>query len=110
MAEMIAPKTKATTPSAPKAAAAAAGGEEVKTPEGAAAAAASTTTATTAATSSETAPSEPVVYGIEHIDELVKMSLANLAAWDPNFERRISVAKGDGRLGLPGKQFDAIHV
>jgi protein-L-isoaspartate(D-aspartate) O-methyltransferase len=52
----------------------------------------------------------PSVFGIEHIGALVAASKKSLAAWDPSYEQRIQVVQGDGRLGFPGHQYDAIHV
>jgi len=52
----------------------------------------------------------PSVFGIEHIGALVAASKKSLAAWDPSYEQRIEVVQGDGRLGFPGHQYDAIHV
>lgn len=50
------------------------------------------------------------VYGIEHIQELVDTSHANLRRWDPDWKSFIRVFKGDGRQGVKGEQFAAIHV
>ena len=51
------------------------------------------------------------VYGIEHIPELVRTSLANLRADDSQLLQRVHIKQGDGRLGLPSAApFDAIHV
>lgn len=53
------------------------------------------------------------VVGIEHIDELVKMSVRNVQADDPELisSGRIHFVVGDGRLGYPeGAPYDAIHV
>lgn len=50
------------------------------------------------------------IYGIEHIAELVTLSQDNLKKWNPHYDQFITVQKGDGRLGIPGHQFDAIHV
>jgi len=50
-----------------------------------------------------------VVVGVEHIPELAQWSKSNLersGLAKPN----IRVITGDGRLGVPGEQFDAIHV
>lgn len=123
MAEMIAPtKTKgaaAATKSAAAGAGAAAAAPSSSSVEAAAPtkAAAETAESKVAESASAAAPSSasssaptPVVYGIEHIESLVTSSLRNLRDWDSAFAERISVAKGDGRLGLPGHSFDAIHV
>jgi protein-L-isoaspartate(D-aspartate) O-methyltransferase len=52
------------------------------------------------------------VIGIDHIPELVQLSVKNLerhhAAQLQSGE--IELVVGDGRLGIPGSQFDAIHV
>uniref|UniRef100_A0A3B4ZE04 Protein-L-isoaspartate O-methyltransferase n=1 Tax=Stegastes partitus TaxID=144197 RepID=A0A3B4ZE04_9TELE len=59
-----------------------------------------------------TGPSGRVV-GIEHIDELVQMSIKNVQADDPELlsSGRIRLVVGDGRLGFPdGAPYDAIHV
>ncbi|KAF6721844.1 Protein-L-isoaspartate(D-aspartate) O-methyltransferase [Oryzias melastigma] len=59
-----------------------------------------------------TGPSGKVV-GIEHIEELVQMSLKNVQADDPVLlsSGRIRLIVGDGRLGYPdGAPYDAIHV
>lgn len=59
-----------------------------------------------------TGPSGKVV-GIEHIDELVQMSIKNVQADDPELltSGRIKLIVGDGRLGYPeGAPYDAIHV
>ncbi|KAI3367206.1 hypothetical protein L3Q82_008261 [Scortum barcoo] len=59
-----------------------------------------------------TGPSGKVV-GIEHIDELVQMSIKNVQADDPELltSGRIKLLVGDGRLGCPeGAPYDAIHV
>ena len=93
MAEMVAPRKA-------KAGAAAAAAAETKVEEGKQAAAAGPASVSVG----------PLVYGIEHIDPLVAMSQANLGAWDPEYGARIFVAKGDGRLGIAGQSFDAIHV
>ncbi|CAI5696477.1 unnamed protein product [Oreochromis niloticus] len=53
------------------------------------------------------------VVGIEHIDELVQMSIKNVQADDPELlsSGRIKLVVGDGRLGYPdGAPYDAIHV
>lgn len=53
------------------------------------------------------------VVGIEHIDELVKMSAKNVQADDPELisSGRIRFVVADGRLGYPeGAPYDAIHV
>lgn len=53
------------------------------------------------------------VVGIEHIDELVKMSVKNVQADDPDLisSGRIRFVVADGRLGYPeGAPYDAIHV
>lgn len=53
------------------------------------------------------------VVGIEHIDELVKMSVRNVQADDPDLisSGRIRFVVTDGRLGYPeGAPYDAIHV
>uniref|UniRef100_H3DIX2 Protein-L-isoaspartate O-methyltransferase n=2 Tax=Tetraodon nigroviridis TaxID=99883 RepID=H3DIX2_TETNG len=59
-----------------------------------------------------TGPSGRVV-GIEHINQLVEMSLKNVQADDPELltSGRIKLVVGDGRLGFPeGAPYDAIHV
>ncbi|XP_037550841.1 l-isoaspartyl protein carboxyl methyltransferase, like isoform X3 [Nematolebias whitei] len=59
-----------------------------------------------------TGPSGRVV-GIEHIDELVQMSIKNVQADDPELlsSGRVRFIVGDGRLGFPdGAPYDAIHV
>lgn len=59
-----------------------------------------------------TGPSGRVV-GIEHINQLVEMSLKNVKADDPELlaSGRIKLVVGDGRLGFPeGAPYDAIHV
>ncbi|XP_038584302.1 l-isoaspartyl protein carboxyl methyltransferase, like isoform X3 [Micropterus salmoides] len=59
-----------------------------------------------------TGPSGRVV-GIEHIDELVQMSIKNVQADDPELltSGRIKLLVGDGRLGCTdGAPYDAIHV
>uniref|UniRef100_A0A672IH68 Protein-L-isoaspartate O-methyltransferase n=1 Tax=Salarias fasciatus TaxID=181472 RepID=A0A672IH68_SALFA len=59
-----------------------------------------------------TGPSGRVV-GIEHIDELVQMSIKHVQADDPELlsSGRIKLIVGDGRLGYPdGAPYDAIHV
>uniref|UniRef100_A0A3P9M3D2 Protein-L-isoaspartate O-methyltransferase n=1 Tax=Oryzias latipes TaxID=8090 RepID=A0A3P9M3D2_ORYLA len=53
------------------------------------------------------------VVGIEHIEELVQMSIKNVQADDPELlsSGRIRLLVGDGRLGYPeGAPYDAIHV
>lgn len=53
------------------------------------------------------------VVGIEHIDELVKMSIRNIQADDPGLisSGRVKFVVGDGRLGYAeGAPYDAIHV
>ncbi|XP_028995644.1 l-isoaspartyl protein carboxyl methyltransferase, like [Betta splendens] len=53
------------------------------------------------------------VVGIEHIDELVQMSIKNVQADDPELlsSGRIKLVVGDGRTGYPdGAPYDAIHV
>ncbi|KJE92955.1 L-isoaspartyl protein carboxyl methyltransferase [Capsaspora owczarzaki ATCC 30864] len=52
------------------------------------------------------------VVGIEHIPELVNMSLINLKRHHNEALEagRIEIVVGDGRLGISGSQFDAIHV
>lgn len=53
------------------------------------------------------------VVGIEHIDELVNLSVKNLEKDDPELlsSGRIKIVVGDGRLGYPdGAPYDAIHV
>ncbi|XP_028293588.1 l-isoaspartyl protein carboxyl methyltransferase, like isoform X1 [Gouania willdenowi] len=53
------------------------------------------------------------VVGIEHINELVEMSIRNVQADDPELlsSGRIKLIVGDGRLGYPqGAPYDAIHV
>lgn len=123
MAEMIAPtKTKGAAAAATKEAGAGAGAaaasssadaaapKAVADAESKGAEAASAASAPAAPSSSSSSAPTPVVYGIEHIQDLVSLSLRNLRDWDKNFAARISVAKGDGRLGVPGRSFDAIHV
>ncbi|XP_058472172.1 l-isoaspartyl protein carboxyl methyltransferase, like isoform X2 [Solea solea] len=59
-----------------------------------------------------TGPSGRVV-GVDHIDELVQMSMKNVRADDPDLltSGRIRLVVGDGRLGFPeGAPYDAIHV
>ena len=54
-----------------------------------------------------------IVYGIEHIPELVELSLKNISKNHKSLiEKRILlIVLGDGRLGyLPGAPYDAIHV
>lgn len=69
-------------------------------------------TAAPAAQPTSTSAVSPTVsvVGIDHIDELVTMSRANLARWDSHYTDDIVVVTGDGRQGVPGQQFDAIHV
>ncbi|KAI4900403.1 hypothetical protein NFI96_017786 [Prochilodus magdalenae] len=53
------------------------------------------------------------VVGIEHIDELVQVSVKNIQADDPELltSGRIKLVVGDGRLGYPdGAPYDVIHV
>ncbi|KAJ7351928.1 Protein-L-isoaspartate(D-aspartate) O-methyltransferase [Desmophyllum pertusum] len=53
------------------------------------------------------------VYGIDHIDQLVKDSLANIKRGNPELleKDRVKIVCGDGRKGYePGQPFDAIHV
>lgn len=53
------------------------------------------------------------VVGIEHIEELVKMSVKNVQADDPELisSGRIKFVVADGRMGYPeGAPYDAIHV
>lgn len=53
------------------------------------------------------------VVGIEHIEELVRTSVRNVQADDPELlsSGRIKLVVGDGRLGYPeGAPYDAIHV
>ncbi|KAM3870998.1 l-isoaspartyl protein carboxyl methyltransferase, like [Diretmus argenteus] len=53
------------------------------------------------------------VVGIEHIDELVRMSVKNVQSDNPELlsSGRIKLLVGDGRLGYPeGAPYDAIHV
>lgn len=53
------------------------------------------------------------VVGIDHIDELVEMSVKNVQADDPELlsSGRIRFVVADGRLGYPeGAPYDAIHV
>jgi len=98
MAEMIQPSKKKEE-------------EKMQTAGQTAAAAVSQPSSTSgAATSGSSSESGVCVWGIEHIEELVRQSKDNLARWDPNYESRIRIMKGDGRLGLAGHQFDAIHV
>uniref|UniRef100_G3P1L2 Protein-L-isoaspartate(D-aspartate) O-methyltransferase n=1 Tax=Gasterosteus aculeatus aculeatus TaxID=481459 RepID=G3P1L2_GASAC len=59
-----------------------------------------------------TGPSGKVV-GIEHIDELVQMSIKNVQADDPELltSGRIKLMVGDGRFGhSEGAPYDVIHV
>ncbi|XP_008306458.1 l-isoaspartyl protein carboxyl methyltransferase, like isoform X2 [Cynoglossus semilaevis] len=59
-----------------------------------------------------TGPSGRVV-GIEHIDELVKMSIRNVQTDEPELlsSGRVRLVVGDGRMGFPdGAPYDAIHV
>lgn len=53
------------------------------------------------------------VYGIDHIDQLVKDSLANIKRGNPELleKGRVKIVSGDGRKGYePGQPYDAIHV
>ncbi|KAF5899578.1 protein-L-isoaspartate(D-aspartate) O-methyltransferase-like isoform X1, partial [Clarias magur] len=53
------------------------------------------------------------VVGIDHIEELVRVSVRNVQADDPELltSGRIKLVVGDGRLGFPdGAPYDAIHV
>ncbi|XP_076834088.1 l-isoaspartyl protein carboxyl methyltransferase, like isoform X2 [Brachyhypopomus gauderio] len=53
------------------------------------------------------------VVGIEHIQELLQVSVRNVQADDPDLltSGRIKLVVGDGRLGFPdGAPYDAIHV
>ncbi|KAG7328186.1 hypothetical protein KOW79_008130 [Hemibagrus wyckioides] len=53
------------------------------------------------------------VVGIEHIEDLVRTSVKNVQADDPELltSGRIKLVVGDGRLGFPdGAPYDAIHV
>ena len=58
------------------------------------------------------------VYGVEHIQELVDVSIENIkndgkSAFLEDGPTSISVAQGDGRLGYPeakSNMFDCIHV
>eukprot|EP00826_Nyctotherus_ovalis_P021630 TRINITY_DN1701_c0_g1_i11.p3 TRINITY_DN1701_c0_g1~~TRINITY_DN1701_c0_g1_i11.p3 ORF type:complete len:125 (-),score=27.04 TRINITY_DN1701_c0_g1_i11:171-545(-) len=53
------------------------------------------------------------VYGIEHIDELVKQSKDNIAKHHKHFldDGSITMVAGDGRKGLPEyAPYDVIHV
>ncbi|MEQ2173107.1 Protein-L-isoaspartate(D-aspartate) O-methyltransferase [Goodea atripinnis] len=53
------------------------------------------------------------VVGIEHINELVQMSIKNVQSDDPELlsSGRIRFVFGDGRHGYPdGAPYDAIHV
>lgn len=61
------------------------------------------------------APAGFRIFGVEHVDELAQWSKLNLdsdpASKDAFAAGAISVATGDGRLGLPGEApFDVIHV
>jgi len=94
LAEMVAPKGHTGGGAASTSAAGAP--DERKTPAASASGAGSSIT--------------PSVFGIEHIGALVEASKRSLAAWDPHYEQRIHVVHGDGRLGLPGSLYHAIHV
>ncbi|XP_067017645.1 protein-L-isoaspartate(D-aspartate) O-methyltransferase-like [Acropora muricata] len=53
------------------------------------------------------------VYGVDHIDQLVKDAIANIKRGNPELleENRVKLVCGDGRKGYePGKPYDAIHV
>lgn len=52
------------------------------------------------------------LYGIEHIPELADLSIKNLKKHHQDIleSGQTTVITGDGRLGVPGQQFDAIHV
>ncbi|XP_015759785.1 PREDICTED: protein-L-isoaspartate(D-aspartate) O-methyltransferase-like [Acropora digitifera] len=53
------------------------------------------------------------VYGVDHIDQLVKDAVANIKRGNPELleENRVKLVCGDGRKGYePGKPYDAIHV
>ncbi|CAF1128666.1 unnamed protein product [Rotaria sp. Silwood1] len=53
------------------------------------------------------------VFGIEHIPELVNLSLRNIAKNGRSFldDGTLQIVLGDGRLGYPqGEPYDAIHV
>ena len=54
------------------------------------------------------------IYGIEHIPELVGMSIKNIEACMPDFLKtgKIEIKVGDGRLGWADQdvKFDVIHV
>uniref|UniRef100_A0A674MN08 Protein-L-isoaspartate O-methyltransferase n=1 Tax=Takifugu rubripes TaxID=31033 RepID=A0A674MN08_TAKRU len=53
------------------------------------------------------------VVGVEHISQLVEMSIKNVQADDPELltSGRIRLVVGDGRQGFPeGAPYDAIHV
>lgn len=59
-------------------------------------------------------PPQAKVYGIEHVPELVKLSIQNIHKGNPDLfkEGRIEIKEGDGREGWPDKgiKFDVIHV
>ena len=59
-------------------------------------------------------PPNAKVYGIEHVPELVQMSLNNIKKSNPELLKgdRIEIIQGDGREGWPNKdiKFDVIHV
>lgn len=53
------------------------------------------------------------VYGIDHMDQLVKDSIANIKKGNPDLlaKERVKLICGDGRRGYePGQPYDAIHV
>jgi protein-L-isoaspartate(D-aspartate) O-methyltransferase len=52
------------------------------------------------------------VYGIEHIQGLVDLSKDNIAKSDIDMIQsgKVKILLGDGRKGIHGKTFDAIHV
>ncbi|KAK2551748.1 Protein-L-isoaspartate(D-aspartate) O-methyltransferase [Acropora cervicornis] len=53
------------------------------------------------------------VYGVDHIDQLVKDAIANIKRGNPELleENRVKLVCGDGRKGYePGKPYDAIHL
>jgi protein-L-isoaspartate(D-aspartate) O-methyltransferase len=56
---------------------------------------------------------DAVSYGVEHIPELVKSSIANIRKNHPTYldSGKVVITVGDGRLGLPEHApYDAIHV
>jgi len=52
-----------------------------------------------------------MVYGVEHIPELVQFSKTNIQTDDKSLSKNYEIKLADGRLGLPDAgPFDAIHV